>query len=602
MTRVTLSVSIPVCRDGVELFVAGNCLELGNWTPQAAKPMTRISSADSVDVWATSVDVSVAHLEYRYFTACVLQSFNCPSAGNCRCTVAVQDWEAGKKPRMLELTGASVNCDKDVYGVYNGERNVSRGWLTGQSEICLRVHGQAVWLESDSALQAHYRIKCDPVDMWPNSETVCANHCRFGPVLVATSSGDKLLHQTAIGISFSATIEHITFKVQTCSLEMMAFKFFLYHDSSDGSCSKVTEIGVAFYQIGTGSKSHAANIPVISSTNGIVGTLRVDSVVVDPIKNFPADLNFSPLLWSMPHRSLTVGHRGLGKTFIKGLSSARVPENTVRSFSETAKSGADMVEFDVMLTSDKVPVIFHDFMASVNVTGADGERSRSLTVPVTDLTLEQLSTLNVTKRQDQVVSGMNGREDERPFPTLKCCFEAVDPHLRFNIEIKYCMHLLSTGQYEEGVQHFPERNSYVDVILSDIFRHAGDREIILSCFDPDVCTMLCAKQTRYPVAFLSQGETGRYETFQDSRAATLQMAVNFATAESLTAVVLNTEGLLKDIRLIELGHSCGLSVFCWGEDNNDIDTIKLLRKHMVDGVICDRVDELMQALNMDQGQ
>jgi len=136
--------------------------------------------------------------------------------------------------------------------------------------------------------------------------------------------------------------------------------------------------------------------------------------------------------------------------------------------------------------------------------------------------------------------------------------------------------------------------------LRDIFQHAGDREILLSCFDPDVCIMMRAKQTRYPVAFLSQGETGKYETFQDSRAATLQMAVNFADVESLMGVVLHTEGLLKDIQLVGLARSYGLSVFCWGDDNNDIETIKLLRKHMLDGIIYDRVDEIMQAINVEQ--
>jgi len=257
-----------------------------------------------------------------------------------------------------------------------------------------------------------------------------------------------------------------------------------------------------------------------------------------------------------------------------------------------------MVEFDVMLTSDNIPVIFHDFMASVNLTSIDGKQSYPLKVPVTDLTIEELRTLNITKWQDSV----HTNEDERPFPTLRHCFEVADPRLKFNIEVKYCMHLLSTGQYEEGVRHFPERNGYVDVILNDIFQHAGDREILLSCFDPDVCTMLRAKQTRYPVAFLSQGQTGKYETFQDSRAASLQLAVNFANVESLTGVVLHTEGLLKDFQLIDLAHSHGLSVFCWGEENNDVNTIKLLRQHMVDGIVYDRLDELLPAINMNQEQ
>ena len=32
-------------------------------------------------------------------------------------------------------------------------------------------------------------------------------------------------------------------------------------------------------------------------------------------------------------------------------------------------------------------------------------------------------------------------EGEHPFPTLKECFDKLDPELGFNIEIKYCMKL-----------------------------------------------------------------------------------------------------------------------------------------------------------------
>ena len=602
MAVITLRVSVPECHDGVMVFVTGNCSELGCWSPQAAKPMTFVSSEDGSDIWSVTVQVSVAHLEYRYFTASVLQSFSSSLAGNCGSIVAIQNWESGKMPRVVELSGVPVNCDSDEYGVYGGVSSVSRGWLTEQSEICLSVHGQEGWLKADTASEAEYRIKCEPaMRSTNNSGTRCDGLRQFSPVYVAKFTDDGLHQQAVNGISFNAVNDYITFKVQTCSLKMVAFKFILYSGSDDCDTANTNEIGVAFYQMVTTDKPDVANIPVISSQQQIVGTLRVNCVVVNPMENLPMDLHFSPERWDKPPQSLNIGHRGLGKSYIKDVSSARVPENTILSFSEAAKHGADMVEFDVMLTSDNIPVIFHDFKASVNLTSVDGERSHSLKVPLTDLTFHELNSLNVTKLQDSATSGANRKEDERPFPTLQQCFETIDPSLKFNIEIKYCMHLLRSGQYEEDIRHFPERNHYIDVILCDVFQHAGDREILFSCFDPDVCTMLRAKQTRYPVAFVSQGDTVQYESYQDWRAATLQMAVSFANVESLTGVVLHTEGLLKNIQLIDLAHSRGLSVFCWGEENNDVDTIKLLRRHMLDGIIYDRVDEFMHAVKMDQG-
>ncbi|MCA9267771.1 MAG: hypothetical protein KDA41_04845 [Planctomycetales bacterium] len=50
-------------------------------------------------------------------------------------------------------------------------------------------------------------------------------------------------------------------------------------------------------------------------------------------------------------RVLVIGHRGAAR---------HAPENTLVSFREAAKAGADVVELDYMLTSDAVQVVFHD--------------------------------------------------------------------------------------------------------------------------------------------------------------------------------------------------------------------------------------------------
>ena len=57
-----------------------------------------------------------------------------------------------------------------------------------------------------------------------------------------------------------------------------------------------------------------------------------------------------------------MGHRG-------ALASA--PENTLASLARAADEGANWVEFDVMLTGDDVPVLFHDDKLA-RTTGQDG--------------------------------------------------------------------------------------------------------------------------------------------------------------------------------------------------------------------------------------
>ena len=53
----------------------------------------------------------------------------------------------------------------------------------------------------------------------------------------------------------------------------------------------------------------------------------------------------------MPNRFLILGHRGSPKRF---------PENTLASFEETLRAGADGFETDLRLLFDRTPVLFHD--------------------------------------------------------------------------------------------------------------------------------------------------------------------------------------------------------------------------------------------------
>lgn len=69
-------------------------------------------------------------------------------------------------------------------------------------------------------------------------------------------------------------------------------------------------------------------------------------------------------------------HRGAMSTF---------PENTLQAFQEAIRLGAEMIEFDVRLTSDGALVVMHD---------ATVERTTNGTGKVADLTLEQVLQLD----------------------------------------------------------------------------------------------------------------------------------------------------------------------------------------------------------------
>lgn len=83
-----------------------------------------------------------------------------------------------------------------------------------------------------------------------------------------------------------------------------------------------------------------------------------------------------------------VGHRGCGSDSSANLGT-RARENTLLSFQLAHKLGADYVEFDVQLSADGVPVIYHDWGVLVPVPGCLPVR-----VPVGKLGSTQLQSFH----------------------------------------------------------------------------------------------------------------------------------------------------------------------------------------------------------------
>lgn len=77
----------------------------------------------------------------------------------------------------------------------------------------------------------------------------------------------------------------------------------------------------------------------------------------------------SPFRRSVTGRVSVVAHRGL---------SATEPENTLRALRAAHAAGADLIEFDVHLSRDDVPVVIHDDTLERTTNGAGRVRDRTL--------------------------------------------------------------------------------------------------------------------------------------------------------------------------------------------------------------------------------
>jgi len=160
-----------------------------------------------------------------------------------------------------------------------------------------------------------------------------------------------------------------------------------------------------------------------------------------------------------------IAHRG---------ASAYYPENTLPAFEAAIAMGADMVELDVQLSSDKEVVVFHDEKIS-RCTDGRGKLS--------DYTLTQLKKLDAGIRFDKKF------KDTR-IPTLAEVLDLCENRIAVNIEIKTeAVGRMFFGGIEEKCLHLVER--------------CGMRErVVFSSFDPRAVMHLKQIDNHVPVAVL----------------------------------------------------------------------------------------------------
>jgi glycerophosphoryl diester phosphodiesterase len=122
-------------------------------------------------------------------------------------------------------------------------------------------------------------------------------------------------------------------------------------------------------------------------------------------------------------RNLVVAHRGASST---------EPENTVVAFEAAIQAGADVIELDVRLTADGIPVILHDPDVSSTTDGAG---------------LVHTLALDEVKRLD--ASGH--RPGHQEIPTLAEALDTIDGRVAVDLEIKNIPGELAFDSPDEGI-------------------------------------------------------------------------------------------------------------------------------------------------------
>lgn len=377
-----------------------------------------------------------------------------------------------------------------------------------------------------------------------------------------------------------------------------------------------------------------STVPIIAaSTLEVIGSVTFNFLIITPFKHPNMAVNENQTYWKSMASTMVIGHRGLGKN-IAGRKSLQLGENTIQSFIAAANLGASYVEFDVQLTKDHVPIIYHDFLVSetgfdapvhtltleqflhVNdsrtprgsrpaspvpfenpksrdLKNQDFRRQRSMSVGPEQESVDMSEKMKYTRnfKKTGFKGNTRGNHIQAPFATLEEMFKMIPKSVGFNIEMKYPM--LHESEDEEMDTYAVELNSFVDTVLTKVYDLGQGRNMIFSSFNPDICLLLSFKQPSIPVLFLTDSGTS---PVGDIRASSLQEAIRFASRWNLLGVVSAAEPLVISPRLVRVVKESGLVCVSYGTLNNDPSKVKLQVKEGIDAVIVDNVLAIRKGL------
>ncbi|MFY0683940.1 MAG: hypothetical protein JXR20_05255 [Balneola sp.] len=176
------------------------------------------------------------------------------------------------------------------------------------------------------------------------------------------------------------------------------------------------------------------------------------------------DHNTSPNL-SFDKKFIVIAHRG---------ASGYYPENTMSAFKAAIEMKADMIELDVLLSKDNVPIVFHDEKLDKKTNGEG---------LVQNLTLSELQKLDAGLWFDKKFEG-------EKIPTLREVLEYCRNKILVNVEIK----TEAVSENEHGG---------VEERVMNIIKDLGvEEQIIISSFDYRVIERITKSNSKIRTALL----------------------------------------------------------------------------------------------------
>ena len=542
-------------------FVVGSCKELGAWNCSKGIPLKkqRTSKNSSQELWSVDIPIETSNVDYKYFLS-ALNSENVE-------VVVLETFDRKLSNKMA----------KEEFGIFNDELKIGQPRLEDKFDYKLKVFHPPTFETKNDEIKECF-MKCD---ILKKDGEVLPHRLTTISLLNGQSKSPVLVPDAGVFVSFN---NMFMLNVRTI-LSKIILKF-SFHAVDENKEPKKDELAYAYVQLGVAEEGKT-DLFMTTPNGKLMAVWSMSYLIVRPLSNqstvmrrCKSDGNFS--------KPLYIGHRGHGTTFDKnGHRVSPYLENTMQSFRAAYDKGIRTIEFDVMLSKDNIPVVYHDFKTHLRVK--TGSSELKVEIPIQHLKYNDLINNQFQiSRDSKNIYDEHFYEKNKLFSKLEHLFLQLPEDLCFDVEIKYSMEL-ETGGMEDDNHSIMSKNEYVDTILKVCFDFVKDRFIFFSSFDPDVCAMLKSKQDHFPVMLISQGKCF-YEPYCDPRSKTLEDSIHFAAAEQLFGVVLHTDPLLRQKELVTQAHQMGLMVYVWGEKNNEKEMLKELADLKVDGIALDNLD------------
>ena len=261
---------------------------------------------------------------------------------------------------------------------------------------------------------------------------------------------------------------------------------------------------------------------------------------------------------STPKRIAVEGHRG---------ARWAMPENTLPAFRYAIDVGADVLEMDLGVTKDNVPVVSHDLEIKPSICKGPAELPRA----IRQLTLAEIKQFDCGWQQNPDFPTQRAIPGTR-MPTLEEVFRELSPlgTFRFNIEMK---------SHPTRRELTPSPDEFARLLLEQIRRFKVENRVVIQSFDFRMLKALAriAPEIARAALFIEEGEAFLAVAKRAGDVPMLSPHLRLVTPEN-----------------VREAHAAGLTVVPWTANQPD-EWQKLIDAN-VDAIITDNPKGLVQYL------